>query len=42
LYEYQPSGAKKHPKEFLRGFNGVLQTDGYPGYNAVEDITLLG
>ncbi len=42
LYEYQPSRAKKHPKEFLKGFNGFLQTDGYPGYNAVENITLVG
>lgn len=42
LYEYQPSRAKKHPKEFLKGFNGFLQTDGYPGYNAVEDVTLVG
>ena len=42
LYEYQPSRAKKHPKEFLKGFNGYLQTDGYQGYNAVEDVTLVG
>ena len=42
LYEYQPSRAKKYPKEFLKGFNGFLQTDGYPGYNAVENITLVG
>lgn len=39
LYEYQSSRAKKHPKEFLKGFNGFLQTDGYPGYNAVENAT---
>ncbi|MCT4604917.1 MAG: IS66 family transposase [Marinisporobacter sp.] len=42
LYEYQPSRAKKHPKAFLKEFNGYLQTDGYPGYNAVEDVTLVG
>lgn len=42
LYEYQPSRAKKHPKTFLEGFNGFLQTDGYPGYNAVENVTLVG
>nr|WP_278320191.1 IS66 family transposase [Garciella nitratireducens] len=42
LYEYQPSRAKKHPKKFLKGFNGFLQTDGYRGYNAVEDVTLVG
>ncbi|WP_242661315.1 IS66 family transposase [Alkaliphilus metalliredigens] len=27
LYEYQPSRAKKHPKQFLEGFTGFLQTD---------------
>lgn len=42
LYEYQPSRAKKHPKKFLKEFKGYLQTDGYPGYNAVEDVTLVG
>lgn len=42
LYEYQPSRAKKHPKEFLKGFNGILQTDGYAAYNAVENATLAG
>lgn len=42
LYEYQPSRAKKHPKNFLKGFKGFLQTDGYPGYNAVEDVTQIG
>lgn len=42
LYDYQPSRAKKHPKAFLKGFSGYLQTDGYPGYNAVEDVTLVG
>lgn len=41
-YEYQSSRAKKHPKEFLKGFNGFLQTDGYQAYNAVEDVTLVG
>jgi hypothetical protein len=42
LYEYQSSRAKKHPKTFLKEFKGYLQTDGYPGYNAVEDVTLVG
>ncbi|WP_425446640.1 IS66 family transposase [Dethiothermospora halolimnae] len=42
LYEYQPSRAKKHPKNFLKDFKGFLQIDGYPGYNAVEDVTLVG
>lgn len=42
LYEYQPSRAKKHPKNFLEGFEGFLQTDGYAGYNAVAHVTSVG
>ena len=42
LYEYQPSRASKHPKHFLKGFSGYLQTDAYPGYNKVENVTLVG
>ena len=32
LYEYQPSRAREHPQEFLRGFKGYLTTDGYAVY----------
>lgn len=42
LYEYQPSRAKKHPKNFLEGFQGFLQADGYPGYNGVENVIQVG
>ena len=42
LYEYQPSRSGEHPKNFLEGFHGYLQTDGYSGYNAVPDITRVG
>lgn len=42
LYDYQQSRASKHPKAFLRGFRGYLQVDGYPGYNDVENVTLVG
>lgn len=42
LYDYQFSRASKHPKQFLSGFKGYLQTDGYPGYNDVTDVTLAG
>lgn len=42
LYEYQPSRASRHPKQFLRGFKGFLQTDGFPGYNDVTNVTLVG
>ncbi len=42
LYEYQPSRASENPKEFLDGFHGYLQTDGYSGYNAVENVIHIG
>lgn len=42
LYEYQPSRSGKHPKNFLSGFAGLLQTDDYSGYNSVENITRVG
>lgn len=39
LYEYRPDRKKDNPENFLRGFHGYLQTDGYAGYNAVEGVT---
>jgi len=44
-YEYQETREAKHPIEFLKGFKGYLQTDGYKGYDWVEkeaSITHLG
>lgn len=29
LYEYQPGRSGSYAKDFLKGFNGILQTDGY-------------
>jgi transposase len=38
-YEYHPTRAAYNAKEFLQGYSGYLQTDGYKGYNcAVEDM----
>ncbi len=36
-YTYAPSRAGKHAVEILQGFEGVLQVDGYTGYNRVKD-----
>lgn len=38
LYDYQKTRSSSCPKEFLKGFSGFLQTDGYQGYNKVENI----
>ena len=42
LYEYQPTRAGSHPREFLLGFKGYLYVDGYSGYHGIPDVTLVG
>lgn len=42
LYEYQPGRSGKYPAEFLKGFSGYLQTDGYGGYDLVPDVIHVG
>ena len=37
VYEYQESRKGEFAKEFLQGFQGVLQTDGYSGYHCVTE-----
>ena len=45
-YEYHPTRAAYNAKEFLDGYSGYLQTDGYEGYDAaitgMPDITHVG
>ena len=36
LYEYQPDRKQIRPQEFLQGFQGYLQTDGYSGYSGLD------
>ena len=45
LYQYHPSRSQNIPNEFLEGFSGYLQTDGYGGYTLAasrEDIVHVG
>lgn len=42
LFEYQPGRGSCYPKEFLKGFDGYLQTDGYSGYNTVTEAVHVG
>ena len=45
VYEYQPTRKGEHASVFLKGFKGVLQTDGYSGYHSVtasKDVTSVG
>jgi len=44
LYEYQATRAGAHAVNFLQGFSGYLQVDGYAGYHALasDDRLLVG
>jgi transposase len=42
LYEYQETRAGEHPRNFLKGFKGYLQVDGYAGYHNIPDVILCG
>ena len=45
LFEYDSSRSEEVPLRLLEGFKGVLQTDGYAGYNKVcreQGITRIG
>lgn len=37
LYDYQETRQAKHPQSFLSGYQAYLQTDGYLGYDWVDD-----
>ena len=37
VYVYAPGRAGEYARQALRGFKGVLQVDGYTGYNALTD-----
>ena len=38
LFEYHPSRAGDVAAVFLKGYNGVVQTDGYAGYGFIDGI----
>ena len=38
LYGYSPTRSGSHAKEFLEGYSGYLETDGYQGYNNLPGI----
>ena len=42
LFDYRNSRKGECAKEFLKGFHGVLVTDGYSGYNKVPEVTRAG
>jgi hypothetical protein len=42
LFEYQQTRSGEHPRNFLEGFKGYLQVDGYAGYQNIPDVMLCG
>ena len=43
VYVYKETREWKHPKEFLKSFNGYLHADGYEGYHNLHDgIIVVG
>jgi len=45
MFHYEPSRSGQVAHDFLDGYHGYVQTDGYQGYNILEDnkdITLMG
>lgn len=41
LYDYTEGRGGNYARFFLEGFNGLLQCDGYQGYNKVADVILV-
>ena len=41
VYEYQSTREGRHAKTFLEHFQGYLQTDGYKGYDWVNEIDTI-
>ena len=46
LYEYQQTRNASHPREFLKGYDGICVTDGYQLYHTLEkeleELTIAG
>ena len=46
LYEYQQTRNASHPREFLKGYDGICVTDGYQVYHTLEkeleELTITG
>lgn len=43
LYNYQAGRGRQYPQDFLKGYKGYLQTDGYSVYHALDEkITDVG
>lgn len=41
LYDYEAGRSGSYARDFLEGFSGLLQCDGYQGYHRVTDVVLV-
>jgi transposase len=41
VYDFRMGRGREGPKAFLAGFSGILQCDGYPGYNELESKEII-
>ncbi len=39
IYQYHPTRSGEVPKNFINGYEGYIQTDGYKGYNSLEQAS---
>ncbi len=42
LYQYKPGRSGNYAADFLSGYTGYLQTDGYAGYRKVKGVNKIG
>lgn len=40
LMDYKSGRGHEYPQEFLKGYKGIVQCDGYAAYGCLEDVTL--
>lgn len=40
IFDYKPGRSGEYAQKFLKGFQGYLHCDAYPGYNRVDGVTL--
>jgi len=41
VFDFRMSRGRDGPKEFLKGYRGILQTDGYAGYDQLDEGRIL-
>lgn len=42
VFKHEPTRRQENPQTFLKGYKGILQTDGYAGYNNIPEVVQVG